>query len=90
MGTKRNPGVFDCYEAAKPDEPMFILLGRDPMAGILVRLWVKLREETGEHPAKLEEAMFCAAELERYATQLGKIEQVRDAVEALKRLAMPG
>ena len=29
MGTKNNPGKFDCYEHAKPDEPMFVLLGRD-------------------------------------------------------------
>lgn len=29
MGTKNNPGEFDCYANAAPDEPMFILLGRD-------------------------------------------------------------
>ncbi|HAW11807.1 MAG TPA: aspartate decarboxylase, partial [Chloroflexi bacterium] len=30
MGTKNNPGKFDCYDDAHPDEPMFVLLGRDP------------------------------------------------------------
>jgi hypothetical protein len=50
MGTKNNPGKFDCYEAAHPDEPMFVLLGRDPLAPHLVRLWALLRS------GKLEEA----------------------------------
>ena len=48
MGTKNNPGAFDCHAAAEPDEPMFVLLGRDPMAGLLVRLWAKMREKREE------------------------------------------
>jgi hypothetical protein len=43
MGTKNNPGEFDCYAAAEPDEPLFTLLGRDPLASHLVRLWAALR-----------------------------------------------
>lgn len=39
MGTKNNPGKFDCYAKADPDEPMFILLGRDPLAPSLVLMW---------------------------------------------------
>lgn len=43
MGTKDNPGQFDCYHAAKPDEPMFVLLARDRLAGFLVSIWSSLR-----------------------------------------------
>lgn len=43
MGTKNNPGKFDCYAAADPDEPMFVLLARDRLAGHLVSLWSKMR-----------------------------------------------
>lgn len=43
MGTKSSPGKFDCYAAAEPDEPMFILLGRDLMAQYLVAAWTALR-----------------------------------------------
>lgn len=43
MGTKNNPGQFDCYENAEPDEPMFILLGRDRLAAHLVSIWSKVR-----------------------------------------------
>lgn len=39
MGTKANPGQFDCYTKAKDDEPMFVLLARDPRAPFLVDLW---------------------------------------------------
>ena len=43
MGTKNNPGKFDCYANAGPDEPMFVLLARDPLAAHLVSLWSKMR-----------------------------------------------
>lgn len=43
MGTKNNPGKFDCYANAEPDEPMFILLARDPLAPFLVSIWSKIR-----------------------------------------------
>lgn len=43
MGTKNNPGRFDCYANAKPDEPMFVLLGRDRLAAHLVSIWSKVR-----------------------------------------------
>ena len=44
MGTKNNPGQFDCYEHADPDEPMFVLLARDRCAPEVVRTWATMRE----------------------------------------------
>jgi hypothetical protein len=43
MGTKRNPGKFDCHSNAMPDEPLFTLLARDPDFYRLVRKWAKRR-----------------------------------------------
>lgn len=43
MGTKANQSKFDCYNKAEPDEPMFVLLGRDPQAACLVSIWSKVR-----------------------------------------------
>jgi hypothetical protein len=61
MGTKNNPGLFDCYENAEPDEPMFILLARDPRAPVLVRLWASMAMDEGdENQAKIAEAFTCA------------------------------
>lgn len=73
MATKNNPGAFDCYANAAPDEPMFVLLGRDPMAGRLVRTWAAFREAHGEDPAKVAEARRCAAALDDWARGLGKV-----------------
>src|ERR1700689_1749851 len=56
MGTKNNPGAFDCYANAEPDEPMFVLLGRDKHAPALVWLWCALRTLDGEDPEKVKEA----------------------------------
>ena len=44
MGTKANPGEYDCYEKALPDEPIFILMGRDPTAPTILRQWATYRE----------------------------------------------
>jgi len=61
MGTKNNPGDYDCYQHAHPDEPMFVLLGRDPLGGFLVRLWAEARAELGAtSEEKLAEAYRCA------------------------------
>lgn len=67
MGTKDNPAKFDCYANALPDEPMFILLGRDPAFFELVTAWADKRErdiQCGERPigdmAMVREARECA------------------------------
>jgi len=73
MGSKRDPGKFDCYEKALPDEPMFILLGRDPQAPALVRQWAERRRQliqSGNRPrsdmAMVEEAEGCALVMESW------------------------
>ncbi len=72
MGTKNDPGTFDCYANAHPDEPMFILLGRDPMAGTIVRNWARHRAQLGEDPVKVQEALDCADAMDKWAISLGK------------------
>lgn len=62
MGTKNDPGKFDCYGAAEPDEPMFVLLGRDRLAPSLVDEWADLAEGGLAHSSeKIAEARQCAA-----------------------------
>ena len=39
MGTKTDPGRFDCHGAAAADEPIFTLRANDPLAPDLVREW---------------------------------------------------
>jgi hypothetical protein len=60
VGTKNKPGQFDCYANAEPDEPMFILLGRDPLAPLLVDLWAGVRANLVGDAEKVQEARQCS------------------------------
>ena len=72
MGTKNNPGKYDCYDKAGPDEPMFTLLARDKTAPVLVRIWaIMRRHEVGENE-KSEEARKCAREMEIWKSEREK------------------
>jgi hypothetical protein len=73
MGTKNNPGEFDCYANALPDEPMFILLARDPDFYKLVYEWCARRSNDircGVRPESdwpmVYEAQACATEGEKW------------------------
>jgi hypothetical protein len=75
MGSKNNPGKFDCYGNALPDEPMFILLARDYRAPFLVERWAVdcLKDiECGERPetdrAMAQEAHDCAQAMRDWRT----------------------
>lgn len=72
MGTKNKPGKFDCYDAAEPDEPIFVLLGRDKHAPTLVWLWSVMRELDGEVPDKVNEARECCGNMLSWAADHGR------------------
>lgn len=79
MGTKSNPGTFDCYTNAEPDEPMFVLLGRDPQAPALVEAWATEREANGEDLRKVDEARNCAKKMREYRTARNAAKSVAKA-----------
>jgi hypothetical protein len=67
MGSKNDPGQFDCYANALPDEPMFVLLARDPLGPEIVEQWAIRRVNLiadGLKPhsdwAMVDEARECA------------------------------
>lgn len=77
MGTKNNPGDYDCYAKAEPDEPMFVLLARDPLAATTVRGWaINLQNQTDmgilpkedaiKNREKVQEAYKCADDMEKW------------------------
>lgn len=82
MGTKNAPGKFDCYSKAEPDEPMFVLLGRDPIGCLLVTMWVDVARRLGKDPEKIEEARQCADAMRVYCEQL----HAQDSQEELDRI----
>lgn len=71
MGTKNNPSPFDCYAAADPDEPLFVLLARDKFAPAMVWLWAALREFDGEDAAKIKEAQQCVVDMMKWQAEHG-------------------
>ncbi len=71
MGTKLNPGLYDCYEKAEPTEEIFTLRAKDSDAAIIVKLWAffrlqqinaGLRSESDR--VQVTEALNCATRME--------------------------
>jgi hypothetical protein len=58
----------------EPDEPMFVLLGRDRHAPTLVRLWANISRRSGKSQQVTDEALQCAFAMEAWQRRLGKKE----------------
>jgi hypothetical protein len=87
MSTKSNPGVYNCYAKAEPDEPMFTLLGRDPVASFLVGIWIDARKKLGlDTPEKLAEASACSDALHDWAIERLGPERMLEVVTAMHQL----
>ena len=48
MSTRNNPGPFNCYAAALPDEPVFTVLARDPAFPATLAFWKEQRVSLGK------------------------------------------
>lgn len=58
-----------CFNRALPEEPMFVLLGRDASAPDVLRRWASDRVERGKNQAgdqQIVKALKLAEEMERY------------------------
>src|SRR5262245_34430298 len=75
MGTKNNPGAYDCYRKLYDDEPVFVLRAKDKTAPGVVREWVRRRREeaqvtggtiTPEYEKKLREAEATANDMDAW------------------------
>jgi hypothetical protein len=103
MGTKNNPGKYDCYAKAEPDEPMFILLARDTVAPKAVIYWceetIKLNNYLpGLRDLKIDEAFNCASAMRNWRAQREETERRKyfisvlsdeELVAEVKRRSMP-
>ncbi len=77
MGTKKHPGTIDCYAAAAPDEPIFILRANDVNAPEAVRQWATLYYQekrrqgtwTDQTRAKYNEALKCATDMTNWKNE---------------------
>ena len=69
MGTKNNPSRFDCMAKAEPDEPYFVLLGRDRSAAKLVREWATQRHAEGDTSGAVMEALGIANDMDKFSIE---------------------
>lgn len=67
MGTKEEPGDFDCYHNALPGEPIFVLLARDPDFHRLVMKWARRRSQDVQCGLRPESDMDMVAEAQSCA-----------------------
>jgi hypothetical protein len=100
MGTKLNPGQYDCHAKAEPDEPIFTLRAKDPSAACLVWLWATMAEiQDGQEPGKVREARQLMADMIEWSHAKGiksnglgiaalsaVVEMIRAANAAVKKL----
>lgn len=87
MSTLNNPGPRDCLAKAEPDEPYFVLLGRDRASPASIRIWSHLWLEAislGIRPEsdrpQVIEALGIARDMERWLEN----RNIRLNVEAAK------
>lgn len=79
MSTKDDPSQFDAYAKAESDEPVFTLLGRDPMAPALIEAWAYLRSgQFGAAEIAFRQAMDAATHVQ---PQMPGEAQIRSAFE---------
>jgi hypothetical protein len=71
MGTKNNPGKYDCYANAASDEELFTLRAKDRYAPTLIWLWAALRELDGEDVDCVAEARACAVKMLQWQAEHG-------------------
>lgn len=74
-----------CFNKARPDERIFVLLARDPAAPVAIRAWVaerlRLSKNNAEDP-QITEALDCASCMERERDQLRARQLLFQHVEA--------
>jgi len=61
-----NKHTNSCLRKARDDEPVFVLLGRDPISQDIVAEWAKAAMTAGHNPRKVVEAMFIATVMQQY------------------------
>lgn len=84
MGTKSNPGNFDCYDSAEMNEPMFILLARDKLAPSLVQIWAAVRSGDNEYALAEFARMICTlGDYDKNANL--KAEEARKCAEQMEK-----
>lgn len=70
---RRHKGIYDCLDKREPDEPVFVLLGRDRASSATIKIWATLwlqEISLGLRPesdrAQITEALKIATDMELF------------------------
>jgi hypothetical protein len=84
VGTKNNPGQYDCYAKAEPDEPIFTLRGKDVSAPYLVQLWTFVRRGEFDRAARVVESMKNDPRILALVGECEKFDEALDCALAMR------
>ena len=84
MGTKNNPGKYDCYRKADPDEPIFTLRGKDVSAPYLVQMWAAVRQGDFVKVLDILEEMGADPRIRALVGQCEKFEECDEVAAAMR------
>ena len=85
MGTKNNPGKYDCYAKADPDEPVFTLRGKDVSAPYLVRMWAAVRQGRFLEVHRIEQQMRADPRVNALTGQCEKFDECESVAVAMEQ-----
>lgn len=83
MATKNQPGEFDCYGAADPDEPIFILRSTDRLAPLIVETWAAFYRFTKKQINDEEGESMTPDQARKYTEALNTARAMREWREKL-------
>lgn len=75
MGTKSNPGEYECYAKAGPDEPIFTLRAKDVSAPYLVEIWVAVRRGQFAQARRRLSAMIADQRVQKLVGECDKFDE---------------
>ena len=85
MGTLNNPGNYDCLSKLDPDEPFFLLRGKDPVGANLALAWRFLRSKDFEvAKAAFQDAIDAMQDVEA-ETRQDKLQEAQACAIAMKQ-----
>lgn len=84
MASKNNPGKFDCYAAAAPDEPIFTLRANDELAPYIVRIWTMIRFG-GDLAEIMGQLSLAKAAAQKKPFNLTKMEEAMECAMAMEK-----
>ncbi len=92
MGTKNEPGKFDCHGKADDNEPLFTLRAKDPIAPQLVLIWKAIRcgeYQQADFHLRMAKQQWNAAVTHHHRTMLPpKSEKAVEAVKVASDMAL--